>query len=153
MSNLIELYKKHINPEPDGAEIHYFHQLFNIGLELQHPDPNIENQRKVNVEMRYGQAEKWIYENSKLKKKKVMNDIQRSIIQDEKCKTLKADQDLYNKCDESIGERMQHYQDIYNKLWIKCSALIEKEILKELLKNHSNGITTLPKEFNKKDNE
>ena len=40
--------------------------------------------------------------------------------------------------------KIRQYQELYRITLLKLEKLLEEE----LLKNHSNGITTLPKEFN-----
>lgn len=71
MRNLLKLYKKHICSEPSGAEIHYFFSSFNLGVEIKNPNPELENNRKIQVAKRKNEAENWIYKNSKLKLKQL----------------------------------------------------------------------------------
>ena len=52
-------------------------------------------------------------------------------------------------CDEWNGSlldnpKIRQYQELYRITLLKLEKLLEEE----LIKNHSNGITTLPKEFN-----
>ena len=67
MSNLIDLYKKHINPNVDASELHTFYTSFNISLHIPHPNPKITEQDLLQNKMRLYKAEEWIYNNSKLK--------------------------------------------------------------------------------------
>lgn len=64
--SLIKLYKKHINEKADGSEIHKFFTMFNIGIEVKNPVPELESIRREMVATRRAEAEKWIYKNSKL---------------------------------------------------------------------------------------
>lgn len=66
MKNLINLYKKHINPNPDASEIHNFFSSFNLGVEVVNPNEELEKIRQKDVALRQSEAEKWIYKNSKL---------------------------------------------------------------------------------------
>ena len=63
---LLDLYKKHINSEPDGLEIHNFMSSFNQGLIIPHPDPEIEKLYEKGRIRDEQAARDWIYKNSKL---------------------------------------------------------------------------------------
>ena len=70
--SLMELYEKYINPKPDGAEIHWFHQMFDIGIYVPknetidggqtYFDATEEHQKE-----KYRKARAWIMYNRKLK--------------------------------------------------------------------------------------
>jgi len=66
MNNILELYKKHINPNPDGAEIHHFMSSFDLGLYVKHPAPKIEKFEEIQRVKDKQAAKNWIYKNSKL---------------------------------------------------------------------------------------
>ena len=71
MSYITDMYKKHINPDPDGAEIHYLHSNFGIGIEVFYPEqePWLEQNRqhRFHIENKKRACVEWILNNSKLK--------------------------------------------------------------------------------------
>lgn len=67
LARINKLYKEHINPEPDGYEIHQFYKAFGIGtIFVMNPDEELEKLRQQHEEKKYLRAENWILENSNL---------------------------------------------------------------------------------------
>lgn len=80
MKEIIDLYKEHINPDPDGAELHNFLRTFNLGsLRIHDPlYPVMEKVQAMFDEKNQAEAKRWILDNSnksssKNIKKKLMN--------------------------------------------------------------------------------
>ena len=70
MDNILEMYKKHINPNPDGSEIHSIYANFGIGIEIYYPEqePWLEENRqhRLHVANKRRACIEWILNNSKL---------------------------------------------------------------------------------------
>ena len=67
MTDLIKLYKEHINPDMTPYEIHHLYSSFNLTLWVKHWDPQQQRVEEKFLRERHLLAEKWILENSKLK--------------------------------------------------------------------------------------
>lgn len=67
MKELLDLYREHINPDPDGAEIHYFFSSFNLNsVRVDHPEERTINLMKdMYHEANVSAAKKWILDNSR----------------------------------------------------------------------------------------
>lgn len=64
--DLIELYKKHINSNPDGLELYEFFDKFAIEPIVWHYNPKIKQHQELREEIKRTEAIKWIFKHSKL---------------------------------------------------------------------------------------
>ncbi len=64
--SLIDLYKKHINPNPDGVELFEFFDKFDTGIIVKHPNPDVWKYQQEQEQRKRDRAEKWIFKNSTL---------------------------------------------------------------------------------------
>lgn len=64
--NLIDLYKKHINSNPDGIELLDFFDRFDIGIVVKHYNPEIWEYQQKQEQRKRDRAEEWLFKNAKL---------------------------------------------------------------------------------------
>lgn len=64
---VVDLYRLHINPNPDGAEIHNFMRRFDLdSIYVPHYNEKIREEEWLHKVKMYNMAKEWIIKNSKL---------------------------------------------------------------------------------------
>ena len=140
MTDLIKLYKEHINPDMTPYEIHHLYSSFNLTLWVKHWDPEQQRVQENFIRERHALAEKWILENSTLKPR---------IKMDAKTARQKATEHNRSKLNEQISEIQKRITEASGKGKYNCFyyGIMENET-KDLLESEGYKISTTvdPKE-------